>query len=147
MTLYAASKWALEGFAEGLAMEVAPFGLEVVVLEPGNYATAFGSKVKVTDPASTPYQDIWRAAQSSMPKLAAISAPVEECVPTLIEALTSPNPRHLWRLGLDAEYFGRLKGEPTFEKRAKLLRRLLGLPGSPRKPSRTAVQRRPPVAP
>ncbi len=32
---YAATKWALEALVEGLAIEVAPFGLEAALLEPG----------------------------------------------------------------------------------------------------------------
>lgn len=36
---YAASKWALEAVAETLAVEVARFGVEVVVLEPGPVAS------------------------------------------------------------------------------------------------------------
>jgi NAD(P)-dependent dehydrogenase (short-subunit alcohol dehydrogenase family) len=32
---YAATKWALEGLVEGLAPEVAPFGVQVSLLEPG----------------------------------------------------------------------------------------------------------------
>lgn len=36
---YSASKFALEGFAEALAYEVAPFGVHVTLVQPGNIAT------------------------------------------------------------------------------------------------------------
>src|SRR6202453_1759431 len=40
--LYHASKWALEGFSQSLAVEVAGFGIKVTIVEPGGYATDWG---------------------------------------------------------------------------------------------------------
>ncbi len=46
--LYHASKWALEGFSQSLAQEVALFGIHVTLLEPTGYSTdwAFGSATR-----------------------------------------------------------------------------------------------------
>ncbi len=40
--LYHASKWALEGFSQSLAAEVAGFGIKVTIIEPGGFATDWG---------------------------------------------------------------------------------------------------------
>jgi NAD(P)-dependent dehydrogenase (short-subunit alcohol dehydrogenase family) len=40
---YCATKWAFEALHESLAQEVKPFGLKVTLVEPGAYATEFGS--------------------------------------------------------------------------------------------------------
>jgi NAD(P)-dependent dehydrogenase (short-subunit alcohol dehydrogenase family) len=40
---YCSSKWAFEAIHESLAVEVKPFGIKVTIIEPGAYATEFGS--------------------------------------------------------------------------------------------------------
>ena len=40
---YCSSKWAFEAIHESLAQEVKSFGIKVTVIEPGAYATEFGS--------------------------------------------------------------------------------------------------------
>lgn len=49
---YVTSKWALEGLSEGLAQELAPFGIRVVVIEPGVTKSAIFAK-NVDAPNST----------------------------------------------------------------------------------------------
>ena len=45
--IYHASKWALEGFSQSLAQEVAGFGIKVTLIEPGGYSTDWsGSSAK-----------------------------------------------------------------------------------------------------
>ncbi len=39
---YHASKWALEGFSQSLAQEVADFGIHVTLIEPGGFSTDWG---------------------------------------------------------------------------------------------------------
>jgi len=40
-SLYCSSKFALEGFSESLALELAPFGIHVTIVEPGPFRTDF----------------------------------------------------------------------------------------------------------
>lgn len=48
---YHASKWALEGLSESLAVEVARFGIKVTLVEPGGYATGWaGSSARRSEP-------------------------------------------------------------------------------------------------
>lgn len=40
---YCSSKWAFEAIYESLATEIKPFGIQVTIIEPGAYATEFGT--------------------------------------------------------------------------------------------------------
>ncbi len=42
---YAASKHALEGYSESLSLEVQPFGIDVILIEPGSYETNIWSAI------------------------------------------------------------------------------------------------------
>lgn len=53
---YSATKWAVESMHEALAAEVRSFGIHVTLVEPGAYATDFGSDAMVAD-ALEPYKD------------------------------------------------------------------------------------------
>lgn len=46
---YVASKHALEGFSESLRLELKPFGIDVVLVEPGSYSTNIWSSLDNTE--------------------------------------------------------------------------------------------------
>jgi NAD(P)-dependent dehydrogenase (short-subunit alcohol dehydrogenase family) len=53
-TAYHAAKWAVGGFTEALAQEVAPFGVKVCALEPGGMRTNWGSRANQDTPSLLP---------------------------------------------------------------------------------------------
>src|SRR5216684_1662338 len=53
-TAYHASKWAVGGFSECLAQEVAPFGVKVCALEPGGMRTNYGTRANRDTPDLLP---------------------------------------------------------------------------------------------
>lgn len=55
--LYNASKFAVEGLSEALAEEVAPFGIRVIIVEPGAFRTAFLGRSIATGATRLPAYD------------------------------------------------------------------------------------------
>jgi NADP-dependent 3-hydroxy acid dehydrogenase YdfG len=67
---YCSSKWAFEAIHESLAAEVEPFGIKVTIIEPGAYATEFGSSESLK---FAPTLDIYEALKGQfMEKLQTI---------------------------------------------------------------------------
>ncbi|OED00739.1 SDR family oxidoreductase [Rhizobium sp. YK2] len=64
-SLYHATKWGIEGFLESVAQEVAPFGIDVIIAEPGPTGTNFGANLVQAIPldayAETPAGAVRRA--------------------------------------------------------------------------------------
>jgi NAD(P)-dependent dehydrogenase (short-subunit alcohol dehydrogenase family) len=62
--MYHASKWALEGFSQALAQEVAPFGVRVTLIEPGGFDTDWsGPSARHSEPLPA-YDEVRAAVQA-----------------------------------------------------------------------------------
>jgi NAD(P)-dependent dehydrogenase (short-subunit alcohol dehydrogenase family) len=101
--IYCASKFALEGWSEALAKEVAPLGIHVTIVEPGAFRTAFNgtlvaSKQSIDDYSVTSNQMLqWLrhmdGQQPGDPKKAASA---------MIQVVNHPNPPLRLVLGSDS---------------------------------------------
>jgi NAD(P)-dependent dehydrogenase (short-subunit alcohol dehydrogenase family) len=70
MSLYHASKWAIEGFYEAFGPEVAPFGIKTTLVEPGMSRTRFAGASAAVAEADASYAGVLRAdtvPQEAMP--------------------------------------------------------------------------------
>ena len=67
--LYSASKFAIEGYCEALRLELRDFGIKVVVIEPGDFATGFTAMRKSAG---------GEAVHAAYPKYAASLASIEK---------------------------------------------------------------------
>lgn len=99
--VYTSSKWAMEGYSEVLALEVAPFGIDVTIVEPGVTRTAILAKNTTAPdgPYAGAYARMFAMYLSLIP-----DAPEAHLTATVIEqAITTPDPRLRWRSGDDAD--------------------------------------------
>ena len=63
--LYHASKWALEGFSQSLALEVAPFGIHVTMIEPGGFSTDWSGSSAVHTTSLPAYDGVRETAAAA----------------------------------------------------------------------------------
>lgn len=57
-TPYHAAKWAVGGFSDSLALEVAPFGVKVTTLEPGGIRTNWARRARANAPDLLPEYEV-----------------------------------------------------------------------------------------
>ncbi|RCV55010.1 oxidoreductase [Marinitenerispora sediminis] len=112
---YHGTKFALEALSDCLRLEVAPFGIDVVVIEPGGIATEWGSiaadHLKTTS-GSGPYADQADAVASSLGSEATArrSSPPSVIADAIARAVTARRPRTRYAVGFGAKPLIRLRG-------------------------------------
>jgi NAD(P)-dependent dehydrogenase (short-subunit alcohol dehydrogenase family) len=97
---YSASKHALEGLSNALRLELYPFGVEVVLIEPGYIVTNFQqtattlAKPYVDASKSSPYAKVYSGAWSGASKGRGDSKTTpEDCARVMLHAIETPAPK------------------------------------------------------
>lgn len=84
---YHATKWGIEGFVEAVAKEVAPFGIDFLIVEPGPTRTGFGAGLDRAQPLSvydaTPVGEIRRALDAGYFEFADLAKTVDAMIATI----------------------------------------------------------------
>ena len=99
MGMYSCSKFALEALSDVLRMELQPFNIKIIAIEPGPIATDFfrvsGEEVKQTIPhyAETPYAPVFENIEAIDRQLDLLGWSAEKTAIKIIKAIASPNPR------------------------------------------------------
>jgi NAD(P)-dependent dehydrogenase (short-subunit alcohol dehydrogenase family) len=100
---YSASKFALEGMSEALAQEVAPFGLKVLIVEPGAFRTNFAAQALKHMPVMEAYRDSVGGTRAFAHSMHGTQAgnPAKAAAAIELALQASPTPLRL-QLGTDA---------------------------------------------
>jgi len=107
VTMYCATKFAQEGLGEGLAQELAPFGIQSTIVEPGMIKTTRwsrhrGTAARASDPSS-PYHGLFWASEEIADRIVERSRTrPEDVARTIEEALTAKRPRMRYVVGRGA---------------------------------------------
>jgi NAD(P)-dependent dehydrogenase (short-subunit alcohol dehydrogenase family) len=106
LSAYQSTKFALEGLSESMSYELEPFGIRVVIIEPGfirtNIINSSTSAKKALDPKS-PYFSLMQKVENHFKSMMEnASSPPEEVARVILQALTSENPQLRYTVGNDA---------------------------------------------
>jgi NAD(P)-dependent dehydrogenase (short-subunit alcohol dehydrogenase family) len=133
MSVYAATKHAVEGFSEALRWEVEPFGIEVCLVEPGSFkAPVFGALSRGARGAggSGAYAALAETVERLLSEEAERAPPVEAVGEAIAGLVTDPSPRFRSLIGIDARTLVTLRRMVPDRLFASGIRRLLHLPRS-----------------
>jgi short-subunit dehydrogenase len=107
--IYAASKFALEGYTEALRYEVKPFNVRVSLTEAGFLKTPMMNHRQIAANRITDY-DPWRQRALDAVRATEEKAPGPELVAqTLLEIMSSKTPRLRYPIGQQAKSIARLR--------------------------------------
>jgi NAD(P)-dependent dehydrogenase (short-subunit alcohol dehydrogenase family) len=103
-SVYCASRFAQEGFAEGLALELAPFGIQSTIVAPAPVKTPRSAEERETAAAahnvSSPYYALFWASEAIAGRIVEMSPTTPADVASAVEtALTAEEPRLRYVVG------------------------------------------------
>lgn len=121
---YVSTKFAIEGLTESIAYELEPFGIKVVLIEPGIVKTSMTNNMviakKSQDPSSPYYRLIENAVSSIEHGLETRSSP-DVVAKVVLKAVTSENPNLRYLAGKDIETWMEAKRSMSDEEFHKMM--------------------------
>lgn len=124
---YVSTKFAIEGLSESLSFEVEPFGIKVILIEPGMIRTNFSSASvlakKSLDPNS-PYARIMKNMEKGIKQLLENASSSQLVANITFEAISSDKPRLRYLAGKDVEQWIEAKKKMTDEEFHNMIKQL-----------------------
>ncbi len=115
---YSATKYALEAISDAARQELAPFGIRVILVQPGSIATRFSDSMnarsaKTIEDADSPYTVLYRRNRALQVTQRKGNPGPEEVSHVVLEALADDKPKARYRAGMPflARMMSRLKAE------------------------------------
>ena len=105
-SIYHGTKFALEGVSECIRYELGPFGIKIILVEPGAVGSNFWKNLKMTSESSSPhspYRQIIDNVSEIFSKMTENVIHPSEVSKVVVEAVTADNPEFRYVVGKDAK--------------------------------------------
>lgn len=126
---YSSSKAALHSLSDGLRMELAPFGIRVVTIQPGGVRSAFGNHAE--EAIRLPEDSLYRPVEAGILARAQAgqqgATPVQEFVEPVVDALLRPSPPAVIRGGKNSIRLPLLKKLLPLQTFDRMVSKVFGL--------------------
>ena len=121
---YISSKFALERLSECLRFELGPFGINIIIIEPGVIKTNFFDSMKMAKKSNSDsvYNEITSKVVSGVKMMAEMGTEPKEVANTIIKSINAENPLPRYIVGNDAMMFleaKKMKTDIEFENYIK----------------------------
>jgi len=130
LSVYAATKHAVEGFSEALRWEVEPFGVDVCLVEPGTFRTNIYEKQRHGEHVSMegPYGSLNEAVKKLVDDEIDKAPPPDVVGRAIAKIVDEPSPKFRSIIGMDARTLVTLRRVVPDRLFASGIRRLMQLP-------------------
>jgi NAD(P)-dependent dehydrogenase (short-subunit alcohol dehydrogenase family) len=129
---YAASKWAVEGWAEAAVVELATVGVDLLVVEPGPYRTDIFERAERVIPEGSVYRPLALAVERYVDvEVARQARDPSEVAERIAALLDDPRPRFRTPIGPQARLAWGVRGIVPWSIRRRFVERALGAAARP----------------
>jgi NAD(P)-dependent dehydrogenase (short-subunit alcohol dehydrogenase family) len=104
--VYVSSKFAIEGLSESIAFELEPFGIRVILVEPGVIRTNFANGMVIAKKAlepNSPYSQMMQKISGNWQHMMKNGADAKLVAQVVFDAITSKDPELRYLAGKDLE--------------------------------------------
>ncbi len=126
---YSASKYALEAASEALHYELHPFGIRVLLIEPGGFETAIENNRRLSRrfTEGSPYLELEQRFEQSLTRLPGGNerGDAQDVAEAIYNAVNTDQPKFRYLVGQDAELIGGLRRQMDDEQFEQAMRQTL----------------------
>ena len=124
---YVSTKFAVEGLTESMSYELEPFGIKVILIEPGVIKTNFFNSsvlAKKSQDPNSPYATLMKGMEDSVDKMMENASTPQYVAEVVLHAITSENPKLRYFAGKDVEQLVEAKRKMSDEEFVNMMKQL-----------------------
>src|SRR6478609_6621124 len=124
---YVSTKFAVEGLTESMSYELEPFGIKVILIEPGVIKTNFFNSsvlAKKSQDPNSPYATLMKGMESGVKKMMENGSTPQYVAEIVLHAITRENPKLRYLAGKDVEQWIEAKMKMSDEEFANMMKQM-----------------------